>query len=66
MELALSLVKKAEVLLHASLDLATPQNLAPGPFYLARAEDRSVLAHGVVFHNGVEYKVGTLRQVVHD
>jgi hypothetical protein len=66
MELSLSLVKKAEVLLRASHDIVTPQQLSPGPFYLARAEDRSVLAHGVVLHNGVEYKVGTLRQGMHD
>jgi hypothetical protein len=66
MELARSLIKKAEALLQASPDLAKPLQLAPGLFYLARGDDMSVLAHGVVLHNGVEYKVGTLRLGVLD
>lgn len=65
MELAPSLVKKAMAYLQTCHDLEKPQQLGRGPFYLARAVDRTVLAHGVVLHGGIEYKIGPIRQVIH-
>ena len=66
MELAPSIIKQAVVTLQESHDIEAPQQIGRGPFYLARAEDQSVLAHGVVLYNGVEYKVGTLSEGMHD
>ena len=65
MELATSLVKEAMACLQTSHDLEKPQQLGRGPFYLARADDQTVLAHGVVLHGGIEYKIGPIRQVTH-
>lgn len=64
MELAPSLVKEALAYLQTIHDLEKPQQLGRGPFYLARTDDRTVLAHGVVLHGGIEYKIGPIRQVM--
>jgi hypothetical protein len=60
MEISNYLKKAAEELLNAETLMQLPAQLAGTEFYLAAAEDESILAHGSIKDaGGTEYKIGT-------
>jgi hypothetical protein len=54
------LKEAAEKLLNAESAVQLPAQLEDGAFYLASAEDETILAHAAIKDaQGVEYKIGT-------
>ena len=61
MELAPYIKREAEaVLLHEGTS-GLPKRLADTDFFVTAAHDGTIVAHGSVFHEGLEYKVGPMR-----
>ena len=58
MEISRYLIKAAEDHLKADGAMKLPAQLAGTDFYLASKEDDTVIAHGVIAHKGIEYKIG--------
>ena len=59
MELNKNLIGKAESTLRFEGFSGLPKQIDNTPFYIAEAEDSTILAHGMVEHEGKEYKIGT-------
>lgn len=66
MELAKSLTEGATAYLREHGVSLLPHKIGGAPFYVAATDDQTILAHGVVRFNGVEYKIGTLREISGD
>lgn len=59
MEIAQYLTEAAEKLLKYEGSNSLPKKLTDTEFYLAKADDDSIMAFGVINFEGVEYKIGT-------
>lgn len=59
MEIAQYLIEAAEKLLQYEGDKSLPQKLVNTEFYLAKADDDSIMAFGVIRFKEAEYKIGT-------
>lgn len=59
MELNKNLIEKAEEILRFEGVSGLPKQIGNTPFYIAEAEDATILAHGMVEHEDKEYKIGT-------
>ncbi len=59
MEIAQYLINAAEKLLKYEGDESLPQELSGTEFFLAKADDDSIMAFGVIKWKEVEYKIGT-------
>lgn len=60
MEVAKYLIDEAKLLLQRDGAARLPQRLCGTAFFVARADDGTVLAHGVVLFEGAEYKLGPI------
>ena len=59
MELAPYLLKTAKDILHEQGVEGLPKQHAGSPFWLATAQDKSVMAFGAIEFDGRVYKIGT-------
>jgi hypothetical protein len=59
MEITHNIRKQAEDTLRFEGVVNLPKQIADSAFYVGGANDASILAHGVVIFEGVEYKIGT-------
>jgi hypothetical protein len=59
MELTQTLIGKAAKTLQFEGVSGLPKQIGNTPFYIAEAKDTTILAHGVIQYEGVEYKIGT-------
>lgn len=59
MEITHNIKKKAEDILRFEGVTNLPKQIADSAFYIGDANDASILAHGVIVFEGVEYKIGT-------
>lgn len=59
MEIAENIQKAANDYLKFQASYSFPYQLAGTQFYLAEANDLTIMAFGVAKHNDVEYKIGT-------
>ncbi|MCF7843281.1 hypothetical protein K9M47_00100 [Candidatus Gracilibacteria bacterium] len=59
MKIAQYLIEAAEKLLRYEGNKNLPQKLADTEFYLAKADDDSIMAFGVIKFEEVEYRIGT-------
>ena len=59
MELNKNLTEKALSTLRFEGDSVLPKQIGDTPFFIAEADDATILAHGAVEHEGMEYKIGT-------
>jgi hypothetical protein len=60
MEITNYIKDAAEEILNSGIVAALPAQLAGTQFYLASAEDTTILAHGAIKGpDGTEYKIGT-------
>lgn len=59
MEIAEYLIEAANQLLEYEGDSSLPRKLAESEFYLAKANDSSIFAFGVIKFRDIEYKIGT-------
>jgi hypothetical protein len=61
MEIPNYLTEAAEKFLQYEGDESLPQKLVNTEFYLAKADDCSIFAFGVIKFQGIEYKIGTVK-----
>lgn len=59
MELTKNLIDNAEKTLRFEGASDLPKQIGQTPFYVADAENGTILAHGVIEYDGKEYKIGT-------
>jgi hypothetical protein len=62
MELNRLIIKEAETILRFEGDNNLPKQLLGMPFFVARGDDESILAHDAIKFGGQEYKIGTKKQ----
>lgn len=59
MELTQNIINEAENILRFEGVSSLPKQIGRTPLFLGVTDDQSILAHGVIVFEGVEYKIGT-------
>ena len=62
MEIAKYILDEASKVLSYEGDNHLPTKLASSSFFLGKKDDETIIAFGVIEHNGVEYKIGPQKQ----
>ena len=63
MQLVLYIYKEAENILQFEGESNLPQQIGDTVFFLAKDNDKTIIAHDVLFFNNKEYKIGVIRDV---